>query len=133
MWRIEFTTDNFLPYLPEECQSNPGAYGFQLAHWLSQRLVTRGVVTGYPLGEDWGWFIEYLDGETEITIGCNSEAAEGDGYKNQPIHWRVFVRQPLSLKQRLKGTGSPAKLREIADTVAQLLRAEGITVNVSEA
>jgi hypothetical protein len=133
MWRLEFDTDKFLPYLPEECQSNPGAYGFELAHWLSHQLASRGLVTGYPLGEDWGWFIEYLDGETEITIGCNSEAGDGDGYKGIAIHWRVFVRQPLSLKQRLRGSGSPAKVHEIATAVAALLRSEGIAVNVSEA
>lgn len=133
MWRIEFDTDKFLPYLPEECQSNPGVYGFELAHWLSQRLVARGFVTGYPMGEDWGWFIEYLDGQTEITIGCNSEASDGAGYEGNPIRWRVFIRQSLSLKQRLKGAGVSEKVREIAEAVAALLRAEGIAVNVSEA
>ena len=133
MWRIEFTTDKFLPYLPEECQSNPGAYGFELAHWLSQQLAQRGLNTGYPVGEDWGWFIQHLDGQTEITVGCSSEAAEGDGYKSQPVRWRVFVRQPLSLTQRLKGSAAPIKVREIADAVVALLRSEDISVTVSEA
>jgi len=35
MWRMEFFSDRFAPYLPEEAQQNPGAYGFELAHWLS--------------------------------------------------------------------------------------------------
>lgn len=133
MWRIEFSSDKFLPYLPEACQSNPGAYGFELALWLSQQLAKRGEITGYPLGEDWGWFIEYLSGETEITIGCSSEAEEGDGYKGQPIQWRVFVRQSLTLKQRLKRTGSPAKVKELADAVGALLQAEGIEVGITAA
>jgi hypothetical protein len=132
MWRIEFTSEKFLPYLPEESQSNPGAYGFELAQWLSERLMKHGIVTGYPLGEDWGWFIEYINGETEITIGCSSETEEGDGYKGKPIPWRVFVRQSLSLKQRLKGASAPTKVREIANAVVALLQAEGVTANVTE-
>ncbi|MGB0126512.1 MAG: hypothetical protein WBP72_02655 [Rhodocyclaceae bacterium] len=132
MWSIDFSSDQFLPYLPEQCQANPGAYGFELAQWLSQELMKRGLVTGYPLGEDWGWFIEYLDGATEIVIGCSSVASEGEGYQGNAILWRVFVRQSLSIKQRLKGAAAPAKVREIADFVATLLRSAGIAATVTE-
>jgi hypothetical protein len=132
MLNIEFQSDRFLPYLPEQCQANPGAYGFELAHWLSQALMARGVATGYPLGEDWGWFIEYLDGGTEIMIGCSSVAGEGEGYQGKAIAWRIFVRQSLSLKQRLNGGAAPAKVREIADLVAALLQEAGIVVTVAE-
>ena len=45
MWRIEFSSDKFMPYLPESAQQNPGAYGFELAHWLSMQLATRGIAT----------------------------------------------------------------------------------------
>ena len=31
MWAIEFTSDKFRPYLPEDSQVNPGVYGFELA------------------------------------------------------------------------------------------------------
>lgn len=57
MWRIEFSSAEFLPYLPEQAQANPGVYGFELAQWLSRALAERGVVTSYPIGEDWGWLI----------------------------------------------------------------------------
>jgi len=133
MWTIEFDSDRFLPYLPEECQSNPGAYGFELALWLSQGLAKQGLISGYPIGEDWGWFIEYTDGDTEITLGCGSEAVEGDGYKGKPLHWRVFVRQSMSLKQRLRGNGESIKVSEFAKAVVSLLQAEGITVNATQA
>src|SRR5690606_27273095 len=65
MWRIEFISSEFRPYLPEQCQANPGVYGFELAQWLSMALAEQGLATSYPLGEDWGWFIEYLDDERE--------------------------------------------------------------------
>lgn len=54
MASIEFTSATFLPVLPEDCQVNPGAYGFELAWWLAQALARSGVVTSYPVGEDWG-------------------------------------------------------------------------------
>ena len=133
MWRIEFSSAKFAPYLPEEVQQNPGAYGFELAHWLSLQLAKRGIVTGYPLGEDWGWFIEYLEGETEVMIGCNSEASEGEGYTGKPIAWRVFVRQPRSLSQRLKGVKPSPKVEELARAVASVIETEGIDVRLTEA
>jgi hypothetical protein len=133
MWRIEFSSDKFAPYLPEEAQQNPGAYGFELAHWLSLQLAKRGIMTGYPLGEDWGWFIEYLEGETEVMIGCNSEAREGDGYTSKPIAWRVFVRQPRSFVQRLKGKKLSPRVEELARAVTSVLEAEGIDVKFTEA
>ena len=133
MWRIEFSTDKFLPYLPEESQQNPGAYGFELAHWLSRQLAERGVITGYPVGEDWGWFIEFIEGELEVMIGCGSEAREGDGYKGTPISWRVFVKQSMSLKQRFKGLSSSPKVEELARLVASSLQMYGIASTVTEA
>ena len=131
MWRIEFSSPRFAPYLPEEAQQNPGVYGFELAHWLSLELAKRGIVTGYPLGEDWGWFIEYLEGEAEVMIGCNSETREGGGYTGQPIAWRVFVRQPRSLTQRLKGTKISPKVEDLARAVVSILEAEGIRVSLT--
>jgi len=107
MRTVEFSSAKFLPYLPEECQANPGVYGFELAMWLSQTLAKAGIVTSYPLGEDWGWLIEYIEGESEITIGCSSVAAESEGYTGAPISWRIFVTQPRSLLRRLKGHASP--------------------------
>jgi hypothetical protein len=133
MWRLEFSSDKFSPYLPEEAQQNPGVYGFELADWLARSLAQRGLVTSYPIGEDWGWFIEYLDGDTEIMIGCGSEARPGDGYNGDPISWRVFVRQPRSLKQRLKGTPEAPKVTELAVAVERVLADAGIPVRRTEA
>ncbi len=49
MTRIVFYSAQFLPYLPESCQVNPGAYGFELALWLSNALIRFDIVTSYPL------------------------------------------------------------------------------------
>jgi len=127
MLSIEFESAKFLPYLPESSQANPGAYGFELALWLSQALMRAGIVTSYPLGEDWGWFIEYLAGEAEFMIGCGSRADAGEGYTGQPIAWHVFIKQQLSLRQRLTGGAAPQVVATLAQAIQAALAAEGIT------
>lgn len=132
--RIEFTSDQFLPYLPEQAQVNPGAYGFELAHWLSQQLAAQGVVTSYPLSEDWGWFLEYIEGEAEFMIGCGSQASEGDGYRVEPadrrITWHIFVKQQLSIVGRLKGHAAPEVTDRLVDLVVATLTRAGIPLAV---
>jgi hypothetical protein len=128
MWRVEFTSADFLPYLPEDCQANPGVYGYELAHWLSRALMDAGVVTSYPMGEDWGWLIEYLAGELEVTIGCSSMADEGEGYDGKPISWSIFVRPHQSLKQRLLRSGTPPSIAHLTQAIEAALVAKGIQV-----
>jgi hypothetical protein len=132
MWRIEFSSDKFSPYLPEEAQQNPGAYGYELADWLA-RLAREELVASYPIGEDWGWFIEYSGETSEIMIGIGSEAREGDGYNGQPIKWRVFVRQQQSLKDRFKGSPVSPKVKELAAAVERVLVGIGIAIARTEA
>ena len=133
MWRIQFTTDKFLPILPEECQTNPGAYGFELALWLAQELLGKGIVTSYPQSEDWGWFIEFTDeAETEIQIGCRSMASHGDGYEAKPIEWSVFIKPYPSLRERLTGVTHSEKVKRLGDQVMELLRSSGASPRLEE-
>lgn len=132
MVRIEFNSAEFLPFLPEESQANPGAYGFELALWLAQQLMRANIPTSYPLGEDWGWFIEYIEGESEFMIGCGSQAEEGEGYKGKPIAWHIFIKQHLSLKQRFKG-GRPEIAQKLSDAIEDVLRRAGIEAHVRPA
>ena len=128
MWRIEFSSSKFLPLLPEESQGNPGVYGFELAWSLAQALSSRGIVTSYPLGEDWGWLIEYTNAaEAEFTIGCSSMAEEGDGYSGQMITWSIFIRPHTSLKQRLKGQTHVTEVQRLGEYILAALAQEGIT------
>lgn len=128
MWRIEFSSAEFLPYLPEDAQANPGVYGFELALWLSRALAERGITTSYPLGEDWGWFIEYIEGELEVMIGCSSMADEGEGYTGKPIDWSIFVKPHRSVKSffgRREESPAPGRLTQAIEAV---LAAKGIDV-----
>jgi len=130
MWQVEFTSDAFLPFLPEECQGNPGVYGYELAGWLSQALARQGVVTSYPIGEDWGWLLERVAGDTELMIGCASQSDEGEGYTGAPLAWSVFVQPHRSLRRRPKAEVARAAVDELARAIRVALEAEGIEVRV---
>jgi len=132
MSRIEFSSTQFLPYLPESCQVNPGAYGFELACWLSQKLAAAGFATSYPTNEDWGWYIEYIEDEAAFLIGCGCEAEEGDGYTGAPVSWHIFVMQNLSLKQCLKGVEIPDLDVQLTEAIVSALRSEGIEATLKE-
>ena len=134
MWRIEFKSAEFLPLLPEEAQGNPGVYGFELAWWLAQELARTGITTSYPMGEDWGWLIEYVGAsECEFTIGCSSLAEEGEGYHGGAIQWSIFVRPHVSLKQRLKGVSHDAAVQRLGDAILAALHGKGIAASQSAA
>lgn len=126
MPRITFSSTRFLPYLPESCQVNPGVYGFELACWLSQALAKAGFATSYPVNEDWGWYIEYLDDEAAFLLGCGCEAEEGEGYRGTPVAWHIFVMQNLSLSQCRKGIDFPELDAQLTEAIVAALRAEGI-------
>lgn len=51
---VEFDSELFKPFLPDDAQVNPQVYGAELAFWLSKNLALKGVITSYPVGEDWG-------------------------------------------------------------------------------
>jgi hypothetical protein len=95
--------------------------------------MKRGIPTGYPLGEDWGWFIEYIKDDLELMICCSSQAEDGEGYKGAPIRWGVFIRSPGGL---FKKKGGPEQARAIAmlsENIAAMLKQEGISVEQVEA
>ena len=113
---VTFRSESFRPYLPEDCQVNPGRYGAELAAWLSRELAERGVVTSYPNFEDWGWFLEYItEAGEEYWLCCGNVEGEAD-------RWTCFL-EP-------KGRGlfgakkAPARnAGALLDGLAQLLAA----------
>lgn len=133
MIQLTFTSARFLPVLPEDCQVNPGAYGFELAFWLAQALAQADLYTSYPLSEDWGWFIEYNTDETEVMIGCSSQCAAGDGYQGQAVDWLVFIEPHRTLKQWIKREPAASALTaKLRDHIQAALQAEGIEVAITE-
>jgi hypothetical protein len=126
-WGIEFSSAKFLPTLPEDCQANPGVYGFELALWLAQALCRQGIVTGYPCADDWGWCLDYAPTEElRLTIACASLCAAEEGYHGRPIGWAVSIREQRSLELRLRNQSNHAALDDLGRQIVELLRAERI-------
>ena len=93
---VDFSSDLFNPFLPEDSQVNPQVYGAELAYWLSKNLAKKNIITTYPNNEDWGWFIEYFVDENEYMLCCSNSDEEGK-------EWRCFLRpQSKSLFGRNK-------------------------------
>lgn len=122
MWRIEFSSAQFLPTLPPACQSNPGVYGFELALWLAQALGRRGVATSYPAPEDWGWMIEYdLPEGASLMIGCASQCGPHQGYDGQALDWSICVEEHRSLQQRIRNLSSTGALETLRTHIVAIL------------
>lgn len=128
-WGIEFSSAKFLPTLPEDCQANPGVYGFELALWLAQALCRQGIVTGYPSADDWGWCLDYAPTDAlRLTIACASLCAAEEGYDGRPIGWAVSIREQRTLEQRLHNLSNHAALEDLGRQIVDLLRAERIDI-----
>jgi hypothetical protein len=116
---LVFQSDRFRPYLPDDCQVNPNVLGFELAAWLSRELARSGIITSYPLSEDWGWFLEREVDGTDYMICCSGEAVDEDTFE-----WRVFVSPVKRMFQKPKTDGSS----EVLKSVRAVLDAEGLPV-----
>lgn len=97
---VDFDSDLFRPFLPDDAQVQPGLYGAELSYWLSRQLAQRGVITTYPDYEDWCWFIEYFaeDGSEFRLICVNTDGPDkwrcrlnGDGTHEEGAHFLMRV------------------------------------------
>jgi hypothetical protein len=95
--------------------------GFELASWLSRELAARGIVTSYPEQEDWGWYLERSDGDTEYMICCSGGEYDGG------FEWTVFVTRARGVFRRSTQDETCGQLQE---QVRQLLVSEGISPGV---
>jgi hypothetical protein len=100
-----FQSDLFRPYLPDDAQVNPNVLGFELAHWLSRELATRGLPTSYPNAEDWGWFLEAEEEGVECMICCS-----GGEEDENVFEWRVYVMHPKKLFGKRPDSGIAGRL-----------------------
>jgi hypothetical protein len=82
---VDFTSELFKPFLPDDSQVNPHVYGAELTFWLSMKLAEKEVITTYPNNEDWGWFLEYFVDDNEYMLCCSNSDEEG-------VEWRCYLR-----------------------------------------
>ena len=124
MKMLVFQSPLFAPYLPDDAQVNPNVLGFELAHWLSRELAAAGTMTSYPNYEDWGWYLDFADGDVEYMICCSGSAEDGGAFE-----WRVYVETPKKMfRKTAPGPAAPAVL----DRIRGMLTRAGIGVTEEE-
>jgi hypothetical protein len=114
-----FTSDQFRSCLSDSCQVNPNVLGFELAACLSRALAADGVLPVIQAEEEWGWYLEFLDGDDEYLICCSGSEEDGN------YEWRVFVERRRKLFRRPAET--PMQ-HELVESVTEALRSQGIVV-----
>lgn len=114
---VEFESELFVPFLPEDSQVNPQVYGAELTYWLARKLAEKGVVTTYPNNEDWGWFIEYFtDQGDEYWLCCSN--AEGANNK-----WFYYL-NPKAKKLFGRDKAKPENAKSLMDALKSVLQEE---------
>ena len=114
---VSFRSDRFAPILPEDSQVNPEVYGAELAWWLTSELAAHGVITSYPIAEDWGWFIEYSGSEdSEFALHCYNV----DGSRDR---WLLALR-PFGRRMFGRDRPDAALARPLLDALRAVLGSE---------
>jgi hypothetical protein len=119
----EFTSDKFVPVLPDESQVNPGVFGAELAFWLCTQLAANGVVTSYPQSEDWGWYLDYsTESGAEFAIHCGNVA-------DDEHRWLLSIR---AFGRKLFGRDKPpvSEASRLINAIRVILTAEPSVSNL---
>lgn len=120
---VEFESDLFIPFLPEDSQVNPQVYGAELTYWLSKKLAEKGVITTYPNNEDWGWFIEYFtDTDDEYWLCCSNI----EGVNNK---WLCYL-NPKAKKLFGRDKAKSENAKPLLDALKSVLSEEPRITNI---
>jgi len=116
---VDFSSELFKPFLPDDSQVNPHVYGAELTFWLSEKLAQKGIITTYPNYEDWGWFIEYFVDDNEYWLCCSNTDAEGKewGCYIRPLAKSWFGRNKAPLEHAIPLLNA---LRDILDETQEI-------------
>lgn len=119
----EFSSGAFSPFLPEACQVNPGAYGAELAYWLSRVLADAGVATSYPEYEDWGWYLMYVtDTESEFAVHCGNMQGSASRWLLSLRRYgrKLFDRDPPPFSDATELIGAIERCLEAEDSITDM-------------
>src|SRR5262249_50500858 len=112
-----FVSDRFNLSQPKDYFINDCCYGDDLARWLVERLLRRGVLASQPGQEDWGWYFEapYQGANYFVGVGGNADDEHAPSNRGE---WRLIVEKRRTLWEKLK------KVNRLADddTFIQLLK-----------
>lgn len=101
--QVRFVSDQFPPHPREEEQLNPGVWGRRLADYLATGLATRGIETGEPVAEDWGWYLPVRSPSLRLGVCCGHQDGDDDEFlcftePSRPVVVKLFRKVDASVE-----------------------------------
>lgn len=121
---ILFRTNRFNLSVIKPHFINPDCFGEDLADWLKNKLVERGVDVARLGQEDWGWYLELKKAGHWYLLGMNGIPDKTSSDKKDLGEWRIIVKKTRSLGQWLSGEGRMDVDDAMLITIEEILRAE---------
>jgi hypothetical protein len=129
-FNILFETDRFNVSTVKEHFINPCCFGEDLAEWLRQELIKKGITTSTPGQEDWGWYLfveqrsaRYFVGFTGFHRAGALEANDGE--------WRIMVETRRTVWEWLRGRNRITPTNPFVLLIEDLLHEQGDVRNVT--
>ncbi|MCG8684725.1 MAG: hypothetical protein MI892_07620 [Desulfobacterales bacterium] len=130
MDKFWFKTNLFDIEANEDEETNPGIYGKQFAHWLSEQLTLIGYSETECFSEDWGWCIIIFRKPFMLLVGCSSvygfdNVKKGDSPPSKDeVVWSCSVMTKLPVfknpfKKKIQLQQKKKLCREIQGILAQ--------------
>ena len=105
---ILFKTDRFNLSIEKENFINSCCFGEDLATWLREVMIFKGISVNEPGQEDWGWYLGAELKGIKYLIGISGNADEEDGQSNNG-EWRLMIENKRSLGEKLFGKNKLAE------------------------
>lgn len=121
---ILFRTNRFNLSATKPHFINPDCFGEDLADWLKNKLVERGIDVGRLGQEDWGWYLEVKNAGHSYLLGMNGIPDEASCGKKDLGEWRIIVKKNRALGQWLSGKGRIDAGDAMLTTIDEMLRTE---------
>jgi hypothetical protein len=118
-----FETNRFNLSKVREHFINPCCFGEDLAAWLRDKLVERGMEVTKPDQEDWGWYIEARHGGSWYFVGIGGNADESGKGKDQG-EWRLMVEKRRSVWEKLNRKNEMSETDEVMVIIREVLKKE---------
>lgn len=118
---ILFETERFNVSKVQKHFINPCCFGEDLAEWLRQKLNERGVNTGIPGQEDWGWYLLVRHNANRYFVGVGGHRREGAPSDTNTGEWRIMIEKRRSLWDRLRGANKITPTEPIISIVETIL------------
>jgi len=116
-----FKTGRFNLTVMKDHFINPCCFGEDLAAWLRDKLVAKGVKSSGPGQEDWGWYLKVNYLRDSYFLGMSGNADQQGCDEGQ---WRIIVEKKRSVSQWLRGTGKILENDRVVLLIEEILRAE---------